>query len=363
MKFISNIGFAVTSAIILLSSGCTAIDITEQSFLRDKQQAILYSLIRHGASNTETLAERTFYRKDAIVKTLERLQEEKLVTLQEGQWQISVHYREQENEYVSAIKNFSLNKVQSNLPSHEVKVFNIPNSTTMGAAFITPNATESLLVFPGNGFTLVPNISEVAKLVSANRNVLVLEYPGMGDSEGELTVNTLKQAAEHFTAYTYKLNEVKDTRVILYGFSLGGFVATHASTLLPVDALILDSTAPDMQRWVDKNIPLYAKAFVDVKVDTNLSSVSNIALIREAEFPMLFIAGGKDTITPPDLVQELFNAAKKARMKKFEVLTEVDHGGSLDAPEFSLLVNDFLNKVSSFDPASNASSLQLMKAQ
>ncbi len=345
MTFIRHLLLTGLIVYVLLCCGCATIDINEKQFLRDKQQSILYALVRHGASNAENLADRTHYEEESINRTLERLQDEGVAELLDGKWRISEHYREQEKNYVDAIERFSIDKVQRLLPAHETTFFDVPNSTIKGAAFVTAGATESMLVFPGNGFTLVPDINEVAKLVSANRNVFVLEYPGMGDSDGELTVETLTQAAERFAAHISGLDEVSNTRIVLYGFSLGGFVATHVSTLMSVDALILDSTAPDMQRWVDTNVPAYAKAFVDVKVDAKLSRVSNITPIENAKYPMLFIAGGKDKITPPALVKEIFNAAQKSSFKRFEVLAEIDHGGSVDDPKFSVLVNDFLSKV------------------
>nr|WP_269468589.1 alpha/beta fold hydrolase [Alteromonas sp. ASW11-130] len=224
-------------------------------------------------------------------------------------------------------------------------MFTVPDSGIYGASFISENANETLVIFPGNGFNLVPDMSEIRPLLAPKRNIFVMEYPGMGESKSKLTVSTLRESARRFMSYVSQRSDVYTTRIILYGFSLGGFVATEVASADQVDALILDSTAPDMQKWVDANVPVYAKAFVDINIAPQLREVSNIEHVSSLSITILFVAGKQDRITPPELMQTLFDAAMVAEFKKMTLLDNVRHGESIDHSDFKHAVNHFLLKV------------------
>src|SRR5690606_23803008 len=94
----------------------------------------------------------------------------------------------------------------------------------------------------------------------------------------------------------------------------------------------------------DANVPVYAKAFVDINVESTLAQVSNITVIKEMTFPMLFIAGELDSVTPPQLVEEIYNAASRARFKEFTILANAGHGDSVDNVRFQPTLSAFIAK-------------------
>lgn len=334
--------------VLLCSSSiaaCSSINIKETSFLRDQQQAVLYYLTRFGPSTSEDIAENTFYPVKSIEKRLRKLQEKQFVELQSDEWVISDKYREDEYEYVEAIENFEEETIKASLKDHVYSTRIIKPEGFQVASFVSKSATHTLIVFPGNGFNLVPDAQELQKLLAPQRNVFVMEYPGMGDSKGVLTIKSLKESAHKFFQTVVQEPGVNRTEIAVYGFSLGGFVATEIAASFDVDALILDSTAPDMQSWIDANVPLYAKAFVKVEADDALKQVNNTALIKNLPYPMLFIAGSEDEITPPDLVREIYDSAESSSYKNFVLLDGVTHGESLDHANFQPSIKAFMSRL------------------
>lgn len=324
-------------------TACSSITIEEQGFLRDRQQAILYYLTRFGASRSDDIAKYTYYPVESIEKSLKKLQEKSLVDSNSDVWSVTNKYLTNEHAYVEAIKLHSEEKISAALTHHQYTKRTIVPEGVQFASFVSSTAEQTIIVFPGNGFNLVPDVKEILKLLEPNRNVFVIEYPGMGGSKGELTVQSLRNAAQKFYELISQDPAVQGTKLIIYGFSLGGFVATDIAASNDVDALILDATAPDMQSWIDANVPLYAKAFVRVEADDALKKVSNISIIKRLSCPILFIAGSQDEITPPEMMKTLHDSAVNTKYKSFVILDGVAHGESLDHSDFKPLLSKFLS--------------------
>ncbi len=341
----------VRKAFLLLTcltfvSACSSITIKEESFLRDRQHSTLYQLIRYEGSTKDEVSERTYYSVEEIDKSLIKLQKKGFVEYRSGGWWITEKYRKEEPDYTTSIEKFRIQDIQSGLSEHDFSLKRIDNDRIQVAAYLSNSPKETLVIFPGNGFNIVPDILEVKKFLAPHRNVFVMDYPGMGDSQGRLTIESLRASAKSFIDYVAVQDSVKNTKLIIYGFSLGGFVATEIASQLELDALILDSTAPDMQSWVDANVPLYAKAIVNVEVDEKLKSVSNLGVISTIGCPILFIVGADDEITPPALMSKLESSAKNSKYTEMVILEGVSHGESLDHSKFKTTIGTFIHNAS-----------------
>lgn len=73
-------------------------------------------------------------------------------------------------------------------------------------------------------------------------NVFMIDYPGVGLSEGYADAKTLQEAALTADAYVHQALNVDRDRIHYYGWSLGSFVAANLATKHPEDTglLILD---------------------------------------------------------------------------------------------------------------------------
>ena len=71
--------------------------------------------------------------------------------------------------------------------------------------------------------TRLPNIEKIVK--STNSNVLILAYRGYSDSEGEPSEEGLKLDAEATLEYAQNREDIDNSRIFVFGRSLGGAVA------------------------------------------------------------------------------------------------------------------------------------------
>lgn len=329
-----------------LTSACTTIKLQEQNFLRSRSQVILYQLTRFGDASVEEIAAQTAYTKEQVQSSLHKLQQDQFVQQQGQSWSTTSRYQSEQKEYVESIQDFSLAALNNKSTSHKVKLYSVPEQQVQLAAFTALQpARQTLLIFPGNGFNLVPDSSEIESFLAPDRNVFVMEYPGMGNSKQALTIASLRQAAQQFYQHVIGLASVRDTDILLYGFSLGGFVATELAAEVQPQGLIIDSTAPSMTAWVDANVPLYAKAVVNVEIAPTLKQVSNIEHLKQLTCPVLFIAGADDEITPVRFMREMQQVAQQAKFTDLAVLDGVSHGQSIEHKDFSALVNHFIQQL------------------
>ncbi len=325
--------------------GCTSIEIKEEQFLRSQTEAIVYDLMRFDASTSAQIAQRTSYSLTEVEQKLAKLAQQGKLQLQAGKWSLTEKYRGKRQDDISAIKNFSPEALNSKSASHTFKLEQIAGSNIHYAAMLSKQPQETIIIFPGNGFNLIPGATELLKFSAPQRNLVIMEYPGMGSHGGKLTIDNLESSADTFYNHIINRPEISGTKITVYGFSLGGFVATKIASKHQPHGLILDSTAPDFQSWIDSNVPLYAKAFVDVKAQASLTNVSNQQLIQQLRQPMLFMVGTKDTVTPTALMRSLAEQAKASTYKKFVVLDSVAHGESVDHHDFNNTVTSFLKRL------------------
>ncbi|EEP82851.1 conserved hypothetical protein [Uncinocarpus reesii 1704] len=106
-----------------------------------------------------------------------------------------------------------------------------PDGETLSAFFIRPTNKEvkpklTVLVFHGNAGN-IGHRNPIAEVIGQllNCNILMLEYRGYGLSTGTPDENGLKIDAQTGLDYLRQLPETRETKIIVYGQSLGGAVA------------------------------------------------------------------------------------------------------------------------------------------
>ncbi len=99
-----------------------------------------------------------------------------------------------------------------------------------------------LMYFHGNGELIDFWADEFAEPRSRGVATLLVEYPGYGRSSGSPSQESITRTA--LAAYDWATAQpfVDRTRVVAYGRSLGGGVATILASKRPVAALVLEST-------------------------------------------------------------------------------------------------------------------------
>jgi fermentation-respiration switch protein FrsA (DUF1100 family) len=167
--------------------------------------------------------------------------------------------------------------------------------------------------------------------------VLIFDYPGYGRSGGRPSEAGCYAAAD--AAYDYLTQHVPPRRVLLYGGSLGGAVATDVAVRRPHRALVLVSaftSFPDMAKTVYPWLP--AHWLMRNRLD-------NLAKIGRVGGPVFLAHGTADRVVPFAQGERLFAAAGEP--KEFFPLHGYDHNHS-PGPDFYAAVRDFLART---DPA------------
>ena len=165
------------------------------------------------------------------------------------------------------------------------------------------SAQATLLLSHGNGGNISYRYLLMRSLQRRRFNVLMYDYRGYGRSEGTPTENGIYTDGRAFFDYLLTQPEVDQRKIVLWGTSLGGAVATDLATHRPAAGLILESTFTSGQDVARILYPLLPVApFMHSKFNT-------LEKIKTLHLPLLIMHGDLDEILPVGLGRQLFAAA------------------------------------------------------
>ena len=160
----------------------------------------------------------------------------------------------------------------------------------------------TLLFCHGNGGNISHRIDKIEILNSLGLDVFIFDYRGYGSSTGRPSEKGLYKDVEAVYEYLISEKKISPDRIILYGESLGGAVATHLALQRPVRALITESaftSTPDMAREL---YPIFPAFFISSKFNI-------LAKIKDVSVPKLIMHSKNDEIVPFGHSVKLFNAS------------------------------------------------------
>lgn len=174
-----------------------------------------------------------------------------------------------------------------------------------GVNVTLPNAKTSVLYFGGNLTHVDENAPFLAKLSnSCPFNFYTYDYRGYGRTNGIPNALLLKEDALRI----YDEVRAKTTgKIVVYGYSLGGFMASYIASQRAIDALVLEGTGTSPEQIVDTKIPWYFKPFVSITMSPNLITIDNEAALSKYKGKALVITGENDTTIPAFLGKKLFD--------------------------------------------------------
>jgi fermentation-respiration switch protein FrsA (DUF1100 family) len=200
------------------------------------------------------------------------------------------------------------------------------------------------LFFSGNGGNRGYRLPETGLLTQAGADVFLFDYRGYGDNPGEPNEEAIAADARAVWRYATEERHVAPGRIILYGESLGGAVATRLAAEVcaegPIPAgLVLRSTfssLADVARYHYPMVPI--KLFLTERYDS-------VARIPAVTCPILILHSPQDTIVPYLLGRKLFVAAPEKSAsgvpKQFVDLPHADHNDVVETE--GDLMRDALN--------------------
>ena len=186
--------------------------------------------------------------------------------------------------------------------------------------FVPGHTDTTILWFHGNGSNLShPGRVEYIKLLHDRLGVsfFIFDYRGYGRSAGRPSEPGLYQDAQDALAYLRSREDVNPERIVYFGKSLGGAVASHLATQNPPYRLILESTftsTPDMARVQFPFLPLRPLLY------TRYSNRKHLAAIHA---PVLIIHGDRDEQVPVQHADTLYAVANEP--KQLYIVRGADH--------------------------------------
>lgn len=244
---------------------------------------------------------------------------------------------------------FDQAKLQKTLPQAQLKEEEIvlPQEGTeavklKGVHVSLPEAKTTVLYFGGNLTHVDENAPILAKLSAAcPANFATFDYRGYGRTNGQPDALLLKEDALRIYDFVRASTSGK---LLVYGYSLGGFMASHIAANRSIDGLVLEGSATTPADVVDAQIPWYFKPFVNVTISDNLKTIDNLTATSQYKGKILVITGGKDTTMPAYLGQQLYDNSP-SQEKQYVFVENGTHSNLTNDARVKAQYCELLNKL------------------
>lgn len=187
---------------------------------------------------------------------------------------------------------------------------------TMRSWIHAAEAGKPLIVyFPGRLGDITRHPVHLFDLTKQGYGLVLAGYRGFGGNPGYPTEHLLYADADGLMRDLVDRGHAPGG-LVLYGYSMGTGIASEVATRVRALALVLEApftSFPDAVRQQAWQVPSWM-------VRTQLDTSSRIAAIT---MPILLMAGGKDSITPPAFAEKL--AGLSSKFSKVHVFPNANH--------------------------------------
>jgi pimeloyl-ACP methyl ester carboxylesterase len=202
--------------------------------------------------------------------------------------------------------------------SGEVVFFDAEDGVRIHAFYLpAPGARRALLFLHGNAGNASHRLPNAAELVRLGCSVLVVDYRGYGLSEGSATEAGVYADARAGLSHLVEQRGFPESRVVVFGRSLGGAVAVDLAQERELAGVILESTFPSIADVVANGL---GGAWLGALAGRRFDSASKIGRIRA---PLLYFHGDRDEVIRYELGQRLFEGAPEPNT--FETIHGAGH--------------------------------------
>ncbi len=218
--------------------------------------------------------------------------------------------------------------------------FITPDRVKLSAWFIPSSKPDSYVILQchGNGGNISNRVDYSLIFYQMGLSSLQFDYRGYGNSEGSPDEAGLYLDA--LTAWEYLVNErqISPHKIIVYGESLGGGVASYLATQKPIGGLILASTftsVPDRAAELYPFFPIHSLSSYQFNTYDRLPQI---------KVPILVIHSREDVIIPFSHGEK--NFARANEPKTFlEIKGDHNYGFLESGTIYSQGILDFIAKI------------------
>jgi len=200
---------------------------------------------------------------------------------------------------------------------------------------INPHGFEKyVLVCHGNSQNLNECQEIYSEIHKKGYGVMALEYRGYAKNPGTITEAGLYKDGEAAIKYL-RDKGIKDKKIGLFGYSLGGAVATDLASKNDFGFVVLMSTftnAKELSKnavnYLDLNLPKFVKKGVDSFPDMLIplgNSYESDKKISKIKCPITFIHSRDDSAIPISVAKKLSDKATGTSQKRFITLSSGNH--------------------------------------
>lgn len=170
-------------------------------------------------------------------------------------------------------------------------------------------------------------------------NIVMLSYRGYGLSEGSPSEKGMRIDAAATLDFIQQHPLLKDSRIVLFGQSIGGAVAIDLASRFEdrIHGMILENTFLSIPDLIPHVVPI-ARYFAPL-CHQIWDSGTQIREVRRIH--ALFLASAKDTLIPPSHFEELYRRLKTSGVKKRVILDEGTHNDACVQPGYWVAIESF----------------------
>ncbi|MCU7618146.1 lysophospholipase [Chryseobacterium sp. PBS4-4] len=186
---------------------------------------------------------------------------------------------------------------------------------TITAIVLKPNSAKpkaTILFFHGAGGNVSTYIFMIKPLVDNGFQVVMVDFRGYGKSTGTPTHINIAEDGQKFFDFVTKRKDVKNTKIIIYGASLGSQISAHLARANKdkISGLVIDG---GMSSFADI-AAVFAPQFKDALAEMLSSVYAAKEDVKYTEgLPKLFVYSKNDKTIPFSQGEELYKNASEPK--------------------------------------------------
>jgi len=206
-------------------------------------------------------------------------------------------------------------KIQPNAPlpkyardAKEIWFDGLDGKKMHGLYWPAPEGRPTILFFHGNAQSVYEWALVREDLALMECGLFLIDYPGYGKSGGVPSEKSLYSAGHGALSWLVSEAGVQKYRIILFGKSLGGGVATEVAKIHRLMGMVLESTFRSIPRVAQRLLPM-----IPANAVLRYERYDSISRIPHIKIPLLVIHGTRDELIPVEEGKALYEAANEPK--------------------------------------------------